>query len=226
MKATSLDLLPCEHHCKLCDTSKPLNEMMVVYERATKLYKLRPRCKECNNARERGHRREWKKQYLQKWRKNNAKLNESYWRNDQAKERNRINAKKRFDQKHAAILIQIRMRKRGCPISIAEAETLLKRFGPCYPLKAGLSPKGLRECERIRSALRRQKKKRISTFEIRLMVYDDDKSNYIKPKRQKMPYQHAANTLRKWHQEKKNDRKAHGTDDRQKSGNRRSDYAR
>lgn len=206
MKATSLDQFPVEYGCKLCETSKPLQEMVLVFLRTEKVYKLRPRCKECHNARERGHRREWKKQYLQKWRKNNAKLNESYWRNDQAKEQHRVNAKKRFDQKHEAILIQIRMRKRGYPTSIAEAEALLKRFGPCYPTKAGLSKRGLRECERIRSALRRQKKKRISTFEIRLMVYDDDKSNYIKPRRQKKPYQHSANTLRKYHQEKKHDR--------------------
>ncbi len=206
MKAISLDLLPNEYRCKLCDTTKPLAEMIVVYQRREKHYRLRPRCKECHNGRERGHRREWKRKYLQTWRKKNAKLNESYWRNNETKERCRVYAKKRFDEKHEALLIQGRMRRRGHPIGIAEAEELLKRFGPCYPSKLGLSKKGLRECERIRSALRRQKKARISMFEIRLMVYDDDKSNYIKPERQKKPYQHSANHLRKWHQEKKHDR--------------------
>jgi hypothetical protein len=96
------------------------------------------------------------------------------------------------------------MRRHGFPVSIQEAEELLKKFGRCYPTRFGLTPKGLKECERIRAGIRRARgKQTVTSFEIRLMVYDDDKSNYIKPRLQKMPYQNAAAKLSKWHRENK-----------------------
>lgn len=203
MKASRIEELPDEYLCRTCQAVKPIADMLIVRRRRENDYYLRPCCKSCHNERERGHRREWKRKYLQKWRKKNASLNESYWRNEKTRERCRIYAYKRFRDKHDALLIQGRMRRHGQPISIAEAECLLQKFGRCYPTAFGLSAKGKRECERIRSALRRQGVKKINMFEIRLMVYDDDRSNFIKPERQKSPYKNAASKLRKWHQRSK-----------------------
>lgn len=209
MKVANPKLFPAEYKCNACGLTKPVAEMISVRLRREKLYYLRPRCKACHNAKERGHRREWKRKYLQRWRKQNAALNESYWRNDRVKEQCRVNAARRLSdqQYHDAILIQGRMNRRGMGISIKEAQGLLRRFGPCYPTRFGLTPKGLKECERIRAALRRRGAKRISPFEIRLMVYEDAKSNYIKPRLQKRPYQNAAEKLRKWQRDRRNDGK-------------------
>lgn len=203
MKASRIEDFPVEYLCRICQSLKPIADMLIVRRRREKDYYLRPVCKSCHNERERGHRREWKRQYLLKWRKKNAALNESYWRNDSTRERQRVNAYKRFGEKHDALLIQGRMRRHDQPISIAEAEQLLKKFGRCYPTAFGLTAKGKKECERIRSALRRRGAKKISMFEIRLMVYDDDRSNFIKPERQKSPYQNAASKLRKWHHQQR-----------------------
>jgi hypothetical protein len=41
----------------------------------------------------------------------------------------------------------------------------------------------------------------VDEFEIRLIVYED--GYFIKPKRQKPPYQHAAARLRKWQAEQR-----------------------
>jgi hypothetical protein len=203
MKVKSPDLLPAEYECKLCHLTKPIAEMMVVYVRREKVYRLRPRCKKCHNERERGHRREYKRNYLQRWRRENAAVNKSYWNNEHVREQMRVNAARRLEKDRDAILIQGRMNRRGMGISLKEARELLKRFGPCYPSRLGLSQKGLRECERIRSALRRSGKKRFSMFEIRLMVYDDEKSNYIKPHLQKRPYQNQSKRLREWQQSRR-----------------------
>jgi hypothetical protein len=200
MKVEKLDQLPPEYGCKLCGLTKPLAEMIVVHVRREQSYRLRPRCKACHNERERGHRREWKREYLKRWRRGNARLNRSYWDNEQARENNRIRAGERFREKHDAILIQGRLRRHGIAVSFKEAEALLAKFGRCYPTRYGLTQEGLRECERIRSAMRRIGR-RISPIEIRIMVYED--GLYIKPNRQPRPYQRSAEKLRQWHRGQK-----------------------
>jgi hypothetical protein len=172
--------------------------MVLVRLRRENLYYLRPRCKSCHNGRERGHRREWKRKYLQRWRAKNAKLNESYWKgSDRVRERGRVNAARRFKENHDALLIQGRLRRRGMPVSINEAKELLRKYGPCYPSRFGLTRAGLKECERIRSVQRRRNPRcRLSPVEIRIMVYED--GLHIKPSRQRRPYKESAKKLRKW----------------------------
>lgn len=171
--------------------------MIVVRLRSENVYLLRARCKECHNARERGHRREWKTRYLQRWRKENPGLNESYWRKAAA-DRTRTNARARnhFLNNHYAILIQGRLRRRlGMHVSLCEARNLLSEYGPCYPTIQGLTPRGIKRCEQIRSRLRRRSV-RPNLGEIRMMVYAD--GHYIKSQKQEIPYQHAAEKLRLW----------------------------
>jgi hypothetical protein len=191
--------LPEKYACKLCDAEKPIVEMVLVRLRKQKRFLLRPRCKACHNAGERGHRREYKTAYLRRWRKWHPELNESYWRQRAKEKRVETNARcyNRFIRNHAAILIQGRLRRRlGMTVSIAECRQLAKKFGCCYPTRYGLTPDGLRECERIRSRMRAAGQ-HVSNIEIRMMVYDD--GYYIKPSRQRMPYRHAAEQLRRWH---------------------------
>lgn len=213
MRVRSRADLPAVYRCRLCGKDKVIDDMVLVHTEG--LYVLRPRCKACHNARERGHRREWKAKYLRLWRKRNSELAESYRTKktpEELREYYRANAA-RYRARHGdALAIQRRLRGRGLHIPIAEADDLLKRFGPCYPTRLGLTPAGLRECERIRARLRRIGSP-LEAFEIRMMVYEDgeNKDNvvaeaksdyYIKPAEQKAPYQDAAEHLRQWHARK------------------------
>jgi hypothetical protein len=201
VRAKSLAELPEVYRCALCGQEKPIAEMLLVHTEG--IYRLRPRCKACHNARERGHRREYKTAYLRRWRKWNGELNESYWRERTQRMRSRINAQSydHFIRNHAAILIQGRLRRRlGMKVSIAECRRLAKKFGNCYPTRFGLTPGGVKECERIRSRMRVAGRK-VSPVEIRMMVYED--GHYIKPSRQLVPYQWRADTLRRWHQRRR-----------------------
>lgn len=199
----SVSDLPPSAFCQICETEKPIGEMMVAYLRKEKLFRLRPRCKECHNKTEQGNRRDYKRKYLQDWRKKNSKVNKSYWKDNPAyKERARINALRRFNEKHEAILIQGRLNRRGMQVTIAEAEELLKLYGRCYPTPQGLTPAGLKECERIRGTMRRRRGKKLSSFQIRLIVYEDgleDKKLIISHHRQPIPYKKAAKRLKKYH---------------------------
>lgn len=193
--------MPREYGCIQCKATKPIAEMVVVHRKKTNDYLLRPRCKSCHNSRERGHRREYKRNYLRRWRKWNPELNESYWR--QAAEQNRsitnAGARARFRREHSSILIQGRLRRRlGICVSITEARRLAKKYGPCYPTRFGLTPAGLRECERIRSRMRAAGKS-YRLIEIRMMVYED--GHYMKPSRQPIPFRRAAEQLRRWHEQ-------------------------
>lgn len=212
--------LPEQYGCAKCGDTKPIGEMVVVRLKTRNKIMLRPRCKKCNNERERGHRREWKRKYLRRWRRDNAELNESYWRGRDRVTQNAY-AYKHFRKNHAAVLIQGRMRRQtGMCISLAEARKLLRKYGRCYPTRWGLTPRGLRECERIRSRFRLARKsgKKVEMprpVEIRMMVYADGceadpaegsgPDNFvIAPRLQKQPYQRAAQTLRRWHSEQRN----------------------
>ncbi|HWF03415.1 MAG TPA: hypothetical protein VHA06_07000 [Candidatus Angelobacter sp.] len=197
MRFKTIQQLPEKHVCRKCTKEKPISEMIVIRERRTGDILLRARCKECNNKQERGHRREYKTKYLKSWRKNNPEVNESYWRQSTADNRVLINARayERFQRHHEAILIQGRLSRRGIKVSIAGAKGLYKKYGRCYPTRFGLTPAGLRECERIRSSQRRaEDSKRFSSLEIRMMVYED--GFYITPRRQPVPYKAAAQRLR------------------------------
>lgn len=196
MRLKSRAALPKEHRCLACEQTKPIKEMIVVRERRTGHFLVRARCKECNNKQERGHRREYKRRYLQRWRKRNADVNESYWRQYQADNRLSISSRshERFLKHHEALLIQGRLRRRGIKVSIDEARALYKKYGRCYPTRYGLTPTGLKEAERIRSAQRRKAGRRFSSLEIRIMVYED--GLYITPRWQPVPYKYAAAQLR------------------------------
>jgi hypothetical protein len=203
-----LSELPAEYECVICGASKPVGDMLVVRLRTRKKFLLRPRCKKCNNERERGHRREWKRKYLRRWRRDNAALNESYWRGRDRLVQNAISYS-HFRRNHDAILIQGRLRRQlGAKVTLAEARELLRKHGCCYPTRYGLTPKGLRECERIRSRLRSarrsgQKVKMPKPVEIRMMVYDEGGHLRIKPRLQDRPYQRAARQLESWHAEQR-----------------------
>lgn len=211
VKAATPSLLPKEGRCNICGDTKPILEMIVAHLKRKKLYYLRPHCKQCHNRRERGHRRDYKKRYLRRWRRENAALNGSYWKgNAERRESARVNRARRLlnQDHHDAVLIQGRMRRRGANVPLKEAKELLKRFGCCYPSRFGLTPAGLRECERIRSVQRSRGSRRFSAFAIRLMVYEDGIDEQgrrpkpylvIKPGEQPNPYQSAAENLRAWH---------------------------
>jgi hypothetical protein len=116
-----------------------------VHDRKAQIYKLKPRCKACYNRRERGRRREWKRRYLQDWRRKNQQINRSYWDNDTQRQKQAARARAHYQANREAILIQKRMRSRGRKITLAEAKELLQRFGRCYPTRRGLTCRGLRE---------------------------------------------------------------------------------
>ena len=198
-KAARVDELPLEFKCNACGLVKPRESIIITFIKAEKFYYLRPRCKDCNNERERGHRRDWKRKYLQAWRKRNKQLNDSYWKgSERVREQSRMRAAKLWQEKHAAILIQGRLNRHGHRVTLKEAEALFERFGCCYPTRFGLTPTGLRECERIRSRMRKNKNRlRLSALDIRIMVYED--GLFITPKKQRQPYQAAAKRLRDWH---------------------------
>lgn len=205
MKAARYEDLPLTRVCNSCGVEKGRDEM-IIHHRPEGGYYFRPKCKNCHNERERGHRREYKRRYLQRWRKNNRDLEESYWKNDRAREQAAQRARNFTQEQREAIAIQRRMNKRGQDITISEARELLAHFGRCYPMKDGLTKAGLRRCEEIRSRLRHRSVKsgrRVqSSFEIRLMVYDEsleEKSLVIPPDKQPIPYQKAAENLRQWH---------------------------
>lgn len=201
MRAKTLAELPQKYGCRLCGKEKPIAEMMLA--RTGNVFRLRPRCKACNNSAERGHRREYKTKYLRRWRKWHPELTESYWRPRSKEQHLHANALSyaHFQRNHAAILIQGRLRRRlGMKVSIAECREFVKKFGCCYPTQFGLTPDGIKECERIRSRMRAAGRK-VSLIEIRMMVYED--GYYIKPSRQRMPYQCASERLRRWHEARK-----------------------
>lgn len=203
MKVKTLAELPEKYLCRRCSAEKPVSEMSIVRLRKEGLIYLRPRCKDCQNKFERGRRREWKRNYLRRWRRWNAELNESYWRQRNAEKREELNASHyaRFQKHHAAILIQGRLRRRlRMKVSLAEAEKLVKTYGVCYPTRYGLTEFGLKECERIRSKMRNIGK-RLHPVEIRMIVYED--GHFVKPSRQKMPYKWASEQLKKWQAQQK-----------------------
>lgn len=197
-RAARYEDLPAEIHCDDCNTDKPLGAMVVFRDRKREVFCVRSRCKECNNARERGHRREYKRDYLRRWRSRNPELWRSYYKDDpDLNEKRRVRAAEYRERHGDAVNIQGRMRRHGMPVNIAEAHELLKQYGRCYPSRSGLTKKGLKECERIRSRLRANNKKstfnrRIpGSFEIRLMVYEqslEDPGLVIPPTEQPVPY--------------------------------------
>lgn len=193
--------LPEEYGCLLCNATKPMDEMILIRRKKTSDFVLRPRCKACHNKKERGSRREWKRNYQRRWRKYNPEVNDSYWRNPPSEERKRRTAcaYERFQRSHNEILIQGRLRRRGHKVSIEEARELLRKYGPCYPTRFGLTPAGLRECERIRSRMRAAKTK-FTMLEIRMMVYEDSSEQkfVIKRSRQVPPYRSAAKNLKRY----------------------------
>lgn len=196
--------LPVHGTCNKCGETKPREEMIVL-RRADKSYYMRPRCKTCHNESERGHRREYKAAYLKTWRRRNKALNDSYWKdNDRVRERSRARALKRFRDNHEAVLIQGRMGRRGMNVTLVEAKELLEKYGRCYPTRFGLTAKGLKECERIRSRARSRNdvRRMPSSFDIRLMVYEDDDGEYrfvIRPDLQPVPYAAASANLKRYH---------------------------
>jgi hypothetical protein len=203
MQVKRREELPEKYRCKKCGSEKPISEMLLVRHRRSGEFYLRPRCKECHNKTERGHRREYKRKYLKLWRKRNPEINEGYWRQRNADNRKELTAQSyaRFKRNHAAILIQGRLRRRmGMLVDLAEAKRLARKYGPCYPTRYGLTAKGIKECERIRSRMRRDRETP-DPVEIRMMVYED--GFYITPVRQKMPYRKAAARLSSWHAQRK-----------------------
>lgn len=207
-KTDRVDELPAERQCNRCRGTKPREQMIVQHRTDPKgnYYYFRPFCKECNNTRERGHRREYKTKYLRRWRRENKALTRSYWDNPQAREQNTSNAADYVRRNKDAIAIQRRLRKRGHLITMAEARDLLDKFGRCYPTKYGLTIRGQKACERMRSRLRSRqvdRRRRQSPFEIRMMVYEEGLekgSGYlVAPDQQPEPYQYARENLRQWH---------------------------
>ena len=202
MEFNSFADLPATHRCRVCKHKKPIAQMVVVRLRRTGKILLRARCKSCNNERERGHRRDWKTKYLRRWRKCNAQLDESYWRKYNRENRKQINARaeRRRKKLGAVLLIQGRIYRRlGITVPLTEAKRMLATYGPMYPLRCGLTPRGLRECERIRARLRHANLP-VNVAEIRMIVYDEPgfrkKPQCQKPTRQMLV---AAERLRQWH---------------------------
>lgn len=173
----SFSELPATAFCLQCQTEKPIADIMTIFSRKRKLFRIRPRCKKCHNEKEKGNRREYKRNYLQNWRKNNPNLSKTYW---ESKEVLNERAKQRYAKNRDAMLIQVRMRRRGIYLMIDEARSILHEFGRNYMLPSGLSNEGKKECARIRSRLRNRTKnghRMPKNWEIRLMVFEDAKEN-------------------------------------------------
>lgn len=193
MIISKLSDLPAEHHCNQCDKTKPIAEMLMV--RTKGRIELRPRCKECHNAREAGYRREYKRNYLRAWRKRNKPIDKSYRDTDTYRAANARRARRYVSENKEALAIKRRLKTHGVLVTLAEATELLQQYGRCYPTKYGLTPGGLKECERIRSTQRRRGARHpLTPFQIRVMVYED--GHFITPENQPTPYQKAAATLR------------------------------
>lgn len=192
MKAKFIKDLPAGRICNRCNTEKPRDEMIVQHRTDNGGYfYMRPICKKCHNARERGHRRDYKRKYLENWRKENRAIDKSCRQTDDYREKAAKRSYRYFKENHAAILIKKRLAYRDIEITLDEAKELLERFGPCYPTPQGLTKAGLRECERIRSRLRVRnvdRRRRQTSVEIRMMVYEEDKRFVIPPDQQEMPY--------------------------------------
>lgn len=202
VRVSKFSELPDEGFCLLCESTKPLAEMVVTHLRKEGMYQMRPRCKNCHNDNERGHRREWKRNYLRAWRARNKDVDDSYRENDpNLKEQNRVRMARRFNDKHYALLIQGRLRRLlNLRVSTPEAENLLERFGPCYPSQFGLTEEGRKRAERLRSTMRREGTP-YKTVELRMLVYEE--GWYIPPNKQPLPYQNAAEKLRKVQRERR-----------------------
>ena len=194
MKFLKLSDLPAEHTCNVCGATKPIGAMLLVHKQSDG-YELRPRCKDCHNKKERGHRSTYKRNYLKRWRARNPKLEKSYRDTDACREQNRIRVGRFIKNHRDAVAIQRRLRTQGIKVSWSRAEELLAKFGPCYPSRFGLTSKGLRECERIRAAMRRRSGTQFSNAEIRMMVYED--GLFVAPTLQARPYQKAAENMRR-----------------------------
>lgn len=217
-KTDRFEQLPVERECNRCGLTKPRSEMIIQHRRekdGSTYYYFRPLCKACNNVAERGHRRDYKRKYLQNWRRQNAALNESYWKdNDATREAAKLRARDFSQEQKDAIAIQRRLRKRGEFVTIAEARELLTKFGRCYPTRFGLSKAGLKRCEQIRSRLRQRSAKKagsfgyrmMSSFEIRMMVYEEAEEEIhflVPPEKQPIPYKKAARNLKRYWQKKR-----------------------
>lgn len=206
--------LPETSFCQQCETEKPIVEMMVVFIKKEQLFRIRPRCKKCHNEREQGSRREYKRNYLQRWRAENAEVNRAYWKDKpEQKEKSRNRSNRIWNEKRDAVLIQGRMNRHGRRVSLKKAELLLSKFGRCYPMRDGLTADGLRECEKIRSRFRLRKEKPPTPFEIRLTVYADDNGSYkfvIRPDEQPLPYRQASENMKKYHDEQNRRATANG----------------
>jgi hypothetical protein len=207
-RAATLEELPKKYGCNVCGEIKPLAAMVVVRSRKDGEYRLRPRCKECHNAKERGHRREYKKEYLRRWRARNADKDKSYWKDrPDYKERSRASSARYIERHRDALAIRRRLAGKGVEVSVAEAEGLLKKFGPAYPTRFGLTTEGQKRCEHIRAEQRRAGREgRRSSFEIRVQVYNE--GLFIEPKLQPRPYQRAAKRLSARRQEEEERRTA------------------
>lgn len=221
-RAARLEDLPAEGHCVLGNHTKPRSEM-VVYRSKRDGYVMRPRCKECHNAGERGHRREYKRNYLRAWRRRNKSLDRSYWNNPTQRRKSTLRARGYRERDGEAITIQRRLREQlNERVTLAEARELLLKFGPGYPTRYGLTEEGLRECERIRSRLRSAARRnrhrvRVRNIEIRVLVYQDAVDSgravdsvrgpalMIEPGLQKSRYSGAS--LKRWWQERKRERR-------------------
>jgi hypothetical protein len=195
MVVQSLADLPDEYGCNLCGGTKPVAEMVVRRRKDLGAFHLAPRCKDCHNGRERGHRREYKRSYLQRWRKKNPELTRSYWkeRPDQ-QEQSRASASRYYERHRDALCIKGRLKTHGVKVTLSEAYELLEKFGVAYPTGFGLTPEGRTECERIRSRMRSRGGMVLTSFEIRLMVYED--GFFITPERQKRPYKKKSAVIR------------------------------
>lgn len=210
-KTDRFDQLPLSRTCNRCGATKSREQMIIQHCRndSGNYYYFRPLCKDCNNARERGHRRVYKTKYLQRWRRQNTELNESYWKgSDLVREAARVRAQNFTPEQKDAIAIQRRLRSRGEFVTIEDARELLSKYGRCYPTQFGLTLSGRKRCEQIRSRLRTRSRKNgsfgyrmMTSFEIRLMVYEESEEELhylIPPDKQPVPYQTAAANLKRY----------------------------
>ena len=173
MRVASYAELPEKYSCRYCNTEKPVAEMVVIRCKG-KIY-VRPLCRKCRPMRGNVERRkENQAAYLRQWRKANPELTREYGRKV-PREVSRENGYSQWDKNRAAYLIKIRLRRGGFKVTLEEARQLLKRFGPCYPLVAGLSTAGKRELLRIQKRLGRSGNS-LPGIQVRMMIYEDDEA--------------------------------------------------
>jgi len=183
MVFASMSALPQTWRCNGCGRELPVALMQVYFCRRRRAVMLTRRCKPCGYKAAKLQ-RTWSRAYLREWRRRNRALTADYARQRYRRLAPRLVAlaRVRYRRDRPARLIQGRLLRRfGEHRTLAECRALLRRFGPAYPMPAGLTAEGRRAARRI---VDRTKKAGcpVPMKDALRMIWDDRTRGHIVPK--------------------------------------------